>query len=124
MPEQPDPPATQSDIRRLDERGDAIQSDIRRLAAEFVRSNAQRDKMEERLAAEIVRSNGLRDKMEERLIALIREESAKNAGRMDAFLGRIETYDRESATLPKTIDEHGKTLRDHERRLGTLESRR
>lgn len=120
MPDQPDTPATKSDIRRLDERGDAIQSDIRRLDGKI--DNTQADVR--RLATEIVRSNAARDKMEERLSALIREESAKNAGRIDAFLSRLETYDRESATLPKAIDEHGKTLRDHERRLGALESQR
>ena len=42
-------------------------------------------------------------------------------GTIDAFLARLETYARESVTIPKTLDTHGETLRDHERRLTAVE---
>ena len=44
-------------------------------------------------------------------------------GTIDAFLGRLETYARESVTIPKTLDAHGEKLRDHERRLTAVESK-
>lgn len=82
---------------------------------------ARLDEKTDRIAGELVKTNARMTGMEERLVALIREESAKTVGRIDAFLSKLETYGRETTFIPHALDEHGKTLKDHELRLVKLE---
>jgi hypothetical protein len=60
----------------------------------------------------------LRQDMDERFREMLREMN----GRFDAFVDKIETYGRETVTIPKTLDHHGKRLDDHENRIRSLES--
>lgn len=64
------------------------------------------------------------DAMETRLTAKIDALADRVAGSVDACLSRLENYGRETCMLPKVLDEHGLRLRDHERRIRLLESRR
>ncbi|PJA13987.1 MAG: hypothetical protein CO113_03480 [Elusimicrobia bacterium CG_4_9_14_3_um_filter_62_55] len=41
---------------------------------------------------------------------------------IDSFLGKLETYDRKSATTPVTLDRHAKQLKEHASRLDKLEA--
>lgn len=110
-------PATQAQLK-------AVQSELKtNIKAVRIALSGKIDGVEQKLVVEIVKTNERMGKMEERLTSLIREESAKTVGRIDAFLGRLETYARESVTIPKTLDSHGEKLRDHERRLSIIESK-
>lgn len=75
------------------------------------------------VALELVKTQDRMEKMEERLTSLIREESGKTTGRIDAFLTRLESYDRKSVTLPNILDQHGLEIRGHEARLGEHDRR-
>lgn len=109
MPAEDSSPATKADL-------DAAKAELK---ADAARLNEKSD----RLAADQVRMRGDMAAMEQRLGSLIREESAKTAATIGAFLTKLETYDRESLTLPKTLDLHGEKLRDHESRIKRLETR-
>jgi len=58
------------------------------------------------------------DRLEEKMDNRFREMN----GRFDYLFGEIATYGRETITIPKILDQHGKRLDDHERRIRTLES--
>ena len=45
------------------------------------------------------------------------------AGALDMVLDKLETYGRETLTIPATLDSHGSKLEEHERRIRTLESK-
>lgn len=106
-----DAPASKADLASgLGELKTELKGDIARL-----------DQKTDRIAGELVKTNARMTGMEERLVALIREESARTVGRIDAFLSKLETYGRETTLIPHALDEHGKTLKDHERRLVKLE---
>ena len=94
------------------------------------RLDAKIDGVEKRLDAkidgvivELVKTQGAMESMEGRLTSLIREESRKTNGTIDSFLANLETYSRESFTLPQAIDQHGETLRGHEAKLGEHDRR-
>ncbi|PIP83865.1 MAG: hypothetical protein COR54_07300 [Elusimicrobia bacterium CG22_combo_CG10-13_8_21_14_all_63_91] len=74
------------------------------------------------MKVDIFKTNETMAKMEQRLVHLIRGESEKTIERIDAFLGKIEGFERETYTLPKTLDAHGEQLRDHEKRIAAVES--
>ncbi|MFH1725133.1 MAG: hypothetical protein ABII00_11010 [Elusimicrobiota bacterium] len=105
-----DKPATKSDIGRLDRKIDGVDSrldrKIDRVAMELGRTQTQMREMEQRLGARM-------DAGFDRVTDVI-----------DSFAGKIETYSRETATIPKTLDRHGDKLRDHERRIDRLEASR
>jgi len=46
------------------------------------------------------------------------------SAKLDTAVSRMETIWRESAVLPRVIDEQSKVLRDHEQRLSEIERRR
>ncbi len=118
-----DAPATKTDIQRLEGRIESLDARTHRLASEIVRTHERMDRMEE----------GLRQEM--------RQLNSQVLTALDASVGRMETLWRESALVPRTLDamrissaasvpglprpgldEHGAMLRDHEPRLGRLES--
>lgn len=101
MPDDGDRPATKADLALLDQKIDAS---VGRLAKEILKTNDRMDSMEERLTLEMRRLN------------------ADVTGKMDVFIDRMETIWRESAVLPRVVDEHAETLRDHEGRIKALES--
>jgi ABC-type transporter Mla subunit MlaD len=45
-------------------------------------------------------------------------------GYLDSFSGQLLTYSRETHTYPVLLDEHGKTLKDHSKRISALENPR
>ncbi len=61
--------------------------------------------------------------LEERLIARIKKFENYFATTLDRAVGRMETFWRESATLPKALDRFEAALTDHERRITSLENR-
>ncbi|MBI4050913.1 MAG: hypothetical protein HY400_00245 [Elusimicrobia bacterium] len=83
----------------------ATKTDITRLSLEIVKNAANTDKKTETLQAEV--HSGF-----DRVIKTI-----------DSFVGKLETYERESITIPKTLDAHGDKLREHEKRLDSLEAK-
>lgn len=106
-----DAPASKADLAAgLGELKTELKGDIARL-----------DQKTDRIAGELVKTNARMTAMEERLVSLFREESARSVGRLDAFLSKLETYGRETTLIPHVLDEHGETLKDHERRLVKLE---
>ncbi|MFH1724075.1 MAG: hypothetical protein ABII00_05570 [Elusimicrobiota bacterium] len=96
-------PATQAQLKAVEK---ALKADIQRLAKAVVTADAKADQKIETLRTEMGRGFN-------------RVTSA-----IDSFLGRLETYARESVTISKTLDAHGEKLQDHDRRLATLESKR
>lgn len=124
MGNDPNQPATKGDLEGV--RSD-LKADIGHLdqKVDDVRSELKDElkAVEKKLVLGNIKTNTRMDKMEERLRADIRDVSHQVAGRIDSFLNRLETYDRESVTLPKTLDEHGTMLRDHEKRLTTIETK-
>ena len=118
-------PATKGDLKTaIGELRTEIKADIAGLDGKIDRAESGLKVDISRLAVEVGRTNARMEKMEDRLSSLIREESAKNTGRIDAFLNRIDTYDRETVRFPRVLDEHGKKLRDHETRIAAIESSR
>ena len=116
-----DMPATKADLKEVESRLDAK---IDGLDAKIDGVEKSLGSRINGLAGALVKTNSKMDRMEERLSALIRDESGKTAARIDVFLGKLQTYERESHMFPKTLDEHGATLRDHERRLSSIETSR
>jgi len=74
------------------------------------------------LSLHIVKTNARIDDLETRLTAKIDAGFDWMKGTLIAFTERMETYSRESVTLPKTLDAHGERIQDHERRIHRLES--
>jgi len=109
-----DMPTTKADLKEVESRLDAKIDGVEKSLGSRING----------LAGAWVKTDAKMDRMEERLSALIRDESGKTAARIDVFLGKLQTYERESHMFPKTLDEHGATLRDHERRLSSIETSR
>lgn len=117
-----DAPASKADLAAgLGALRTEVKANIGALKTELKGDIARLDQKTDRIAGELVKTNARMTGMEERLVALIREESARTVGRIDAFLSKLETYGRETTLIPHVLDEHGETLKDHERRLVKLE---
>lgn len=118
-------PATKGDLKPMKSDIETLKSDVSQLKTDVAGLKtdvAGLDKKFDRLAAEQVRMRADMAAMGEQLSLQIREGHEKTAATLGAFLQKLEIYDRESLTTPKTIDEHGKILRDHEGRIASLES--
>lgn len=61
------------------------------------------------------------DKLEESIQSSLSEGFRSINGRIDGFLNKLAMYDRETETFPKTLDDHGALLRNHEQRITDLE---
>ena len=126
MSAQENEPATRGDIARLDGKIDGGRGELKavegRLDAKIDGLDAKIDSVRRELKVDIFKTNETMAKMEQRLVHLIRGESEKTIERIDAFLGKIEGFERETYTLPKTLDAHGEQLRDHEKRIAAVES--
>ncbi|PJB26785.1 MAG: hypothetical protein CO113_01785 [Elusimicrobia bacterium CG_4_9_14_3_um_filter_62_55] len=111
---------------RLDAKIDSVRGELKavegRLDAKIDGLDAKIDSVRRELKVDIFKTNETMAKMEQRLVHLIRGESEKTIERIDAFLGKIEGFERETYTLPKTLDAHGEQLRDHEKRIAAVES--
>jgi septal ring factor EnvC (AmiA/AmiB activator) len=127
--------AIKDDVQVLKGDLQTLKSDVTGLKGDIARLDAKIGGVEKRLetkidgvhrglAVEIVKTNTRMGEMESRLTALIRQESASTAGRLDAFLAKMETYARETVSIPRALDAHGEKLRDHEVRIIALESPR
>lgn len=108
--------ATKSELaagwQRLDDKLDAS---VKRLDDKI-------DDAVKRLSGEIFKTNGRMDAMEGRLSARMDAGFDRITGTIDSFAAKLETFARESLTLPKTLDAHGLRLKDHEERIGLLEA--
>lgn len=115
-------PATKADIQVLElatkteiqilRQELASKADLRTLGAELNHKSGK-------VAADQENS---RLKMEERLVGQYNHLKSDIFDKLDFVLDKLLTFDRESVSIPKTLDEHGRKLRDHERRLKNLES--
>lgn len=94
-------------------RSPVTQADLRELEA----------RLRQDLGEKIFKNNERMDRLEGNLTAEMRLGFRDMNGKIDAFLSKIETYGRESATLPRTLDDHGKILKEHDKRLTALEAR-
>lgn len=83
---------------------DDLQGEMRKVWLKFGKTNSRMDLMEERLKNEM------------------RQLSANLAAKMDGFVTKMESIWRESAVFPLVLDQHGSILKNHEKRLGDLES--
>ena len=105
-------PATRAELHatRDDLKGDIksvrdeLKTDIKRLALGLDKTNQRMTEMEQGLRADM------------------RELKTDVTTKLDTFIGRMETLWRESAMLPKAVDDHAEKIRDHEMRLSRLES--
>lgn len=123
-------PATKSDIQQLkisihnlDERTQNSLLNLDARTQKLEDSNHRLDVRTERMAVEIVRMHERMDKLEDGLKHEMRQFNSQVLGTLDAAAGRMETLWRESAIIPRVLDEHGAMLRAHETRLGRLEAR-
>jgi hypothetical protein len=73
------------------------------------------------LALRLIQLESRLDRKIEDLRSDVRAGFRDMDGRFDSFLAKLETYARETMTIPKSLDEHGRILTDHERRLRRLE---
>jgi hypothetical protein len=51
-----------------------------------------------------------------------KDDISRLMGRMDDFVGALTAYDRGSVVRGAVLDDHARTLRDHEGRIGRLET--
>jgi len=96
------------DIGRLDGKIDSVKTelkdDINRLAAGITDVKMDLRKVEQSLRSEM------------------HAGFDRITGTLDSFLGKLETYNRESMTTPVTLDRHAKQLKEHASRPDTLEA--
>lgn len=124
-----DAPATRRDLEaaKSDLTGmiTATRSDLTTMAtatrSELKAGIDRLDQKTDKIAAELVLTHSRMERMEQGLLAKLEAMGRESTGRFDSFLNRLDAYARESVTLPRTLDEHGRTLKNHENRLGRLE---
>lgn len=116
MPDESAQPATKADISLLRAElatKSELQEGITRL-----------DKKIDRVAIEVVKTNERIGQLGEGLRQDMRQLNSDVTAKLDAFIGKMETIWKESAVLPRVVDEQAEKLQDHEKRLKTLESAR
>lgn len=91
--------------------------------ADLQTAESRLDKKIDKVAVELMRTQGQIEAAEERLNTKMDEGFDRVVKTVDSFVARIETYARESVTIPKTLDAHGDKLREHEKRLDSLEAK-
>ena len=116
------PPATQADIRSLSEKTDGsmhrleekTDSSIRRLDAKI-------DANTSRLAKEIVATQAAVREIQKTMST--KSDIDRVIGVIDAFTGKIQASSRAAVLHGRALTETGVTLRDHEKRLRSIEVR-
>lgn len=111
-PEDDDKPAAQGMVREVVEdavrrMSGMIQSAFKPLTEKIAMMDAKIDEHSNALA---------------RLSAKTDAHHRDTIGTIQAFVGKLESYERETYTIPATLDKHGKRLDDHEARLRKLGS--
>lgn len=79
------------------------------------------DQKIDKVAMGVIQLKGDLEKTKEDMRAEMREGFDRVVGIVDHFAGRMEMYERETITFPHVLDEHGKKITDHEKRIAVLE---
>lgn len=120
-------PATKADIALL--KADlearfaktATKDDIANMATkDDIANMATKDDIA-RLSQEIVKNSA--DIREIKATMSTKDDVSRIMGAIDGFAFKLETFSRESFTLPATLDKHGETLRGHEAQLAEHDRR-
>lgn len=129
MEQEDSPPASKADLAAVETRlksdltavETGLKSDIQRLDTKIDGVDRRLDAKIDGVIVELVKTQGRMDAMEQRLLTRMDAGFDRVTGTIDAFVAKLETYGRETTLIPNALDEHGKTLQDHERRLVKLE---
>ncbi|MBI5597513.1 MAG: hypothetical protein HY928_15595 [Elusimicrobia bacterium] len=76
-----------------------------------------------KLAAAVVRADAKADRVKAELLAMMERHTSRILDSIDAFAKKGETYDRKAVTHGAMLVEHTDALRDHGRRLTSLEAK-
>ncbi|MFH1726163.1 MAG: hypothetical protein ABII00_16260 [Elusimicrobiota bacterium] len=120
-------PATQVQLQAVEQ---ALKDDVGALRSELkaVEQTLKADihgldRKIDRVAVEVVKHSGRFDALEQTLRKEMTRGFERVTKTIDSFLSDLQTYARESVTIPRTLDAHGERLKDHERRLSVIESK-
>ena len=116
---QANPIATKADTDALARRLDSHDQRFDLIDARFDKS----DGVQKNLAIEMINLRTEIGAVEERLIAQIKKFENYFATTLDRAVSRMETFWRETATVPLALDRFDAALADHERRITSLENR-
>ena len=130
MPSRNDKPASKADLAAVET---GLKADIAAvetgLKADIAAVKTELKADIHGLAVELVKTQGSLRTLEETMAT--KSDIGRIMNAIDGFAGKLETYARESVTLPHIIDEQGKTLEthgatlgEHDRRLKAVESSR
>ncbi|MFA6094063.1 MAG: hypothetical protein WCU88_05930 [Elusimicrobiota bacterium] len=125
-------PATKADLHTLDcvLRADIdglrkdVKSDMDGLRKDVKADIGRLEEKTDKLSLEFVKSCARTDRQFAEMRSEMHQGFERITGIVESFAQRLESYDRESAVFPRMLDEHGRSLRDHEARLRSLESAR
>lgn len=98
VPESDREPATKADLKDL---AKATKDDIRRLAESIVATQARVESIERRMAT--------------------RDDISRVLGAIDAFARKAEAYDRKALSHGDILENHIALLREHGRRISSIE---
>lgn len=93
--------------KRLDQKIDSVEKRL--------------DQKIDKVAMNVIQLKGDLEKTKEDLRSEMQKGFDRVVGIVDHFAGRMEMYDRETITFPHVLDEHGKKIGDHEKRIAVLE---
>lgn len=124
-------PATRDDVAglgrrlmgRIDRAGTRLDSRLDALEAKIDGAEKRLDIKTDRIAARLVRFEAKVDRSFAEVAARFDRIETMVTEKLESFATRMETLWRESALLPRVVDDHGTRLRALESRVSTLESK-
>ena len=123
--------ATKDDLKNVASK-DELKAEVRRLEEKMDKYALAKEMRHGFLAThEMIKSMAIGitqlDGKIERLIGNLREEMRagfrEQKAQIDAFIGKMDRFDRESANFPRMADENKKRLDNHEARIVAIETR-
>ena len=80
------------------------------------------DAFEKKLTIRMLQSEAKAERSSYEIKESIGQFRSEIIGHIQDFAGILESYKRETVTIPNTLDQHGKRLDDHDSRIRSLES--